>query len=183
MVYVGIQSGSKETNATYFNRRRSNRQIRSFARCARALQITPNYDIIVDNAFESEQDSHETSELLLTLPRPFKVLFFSLCFFPKTPLTLQALERGIITDEQLEQNSSKALNNFFLVLDRSPRPEQLFWSCIKAMAVNPAFPRALVRHLRNSPLLRRHPALLLALGRAVARLKRPRGRPRQRGWL
>ncbi len=183
MVYVGIQSGSRKTNTTYFNRAQSNRQIRSFARRARALQITPNYDVIVDNAFESEQDNNETIELLLTLPRPFKVLFFSLCFFPKTPLSLQALEKGIIRDEQLEHNTSKALNNFFLVLDRSPRPEQLFWSCIKAMAVNPAFPKVLVRRLHDSRLLRRHPELLLALGRCLVRLRRSRGRPRQQGWL
>ena len=183
MVYVGIQSGSADTNADHFNRRQTNEEIRSFARRARALGITPNYDVIVDNAFEGDADDHATSELLLSLQRPYKVLLFSLCFFPCTPLTEQAVSRGIIQEQQTEQHTAKALNNFFLVLDRSPGPRHLFWSCIKAMAANPDFPPAMVRAARQSEQFRRRPDLLLGLARAWARLRKVKGKQRQRGWL
>jgi len=112
MVYVGIQSGSLSTNKELFNRNQSNKDIIEFTATAQKLQITPNYDIIFDNCFETSEDERSTVELLISLPRPYKVLIFSLCFFPKTPLTNRAISEGYIHEGGLEQNTSKAINNF-----------------------------------------------------------------------
>lgn len=158
-IIVGIQSGSEAVNREFFARSQSNKDILNFANAIKAY-FNPSYDFISDNPYESEQEQDNSVELLLKLPHPYFMHFYSLCYFPETPLTKKALVDKVIDTKDLEQYSFKALNNFFMFLALSKTKRQLFWNCIKAMAVNKHFPKVLVRFCKRNTFLKRHPKLL-----------------------
>jgi len=166
MIFVGIQSGSKQTTKHLFKRDQSYREIVEFLTVTQKLKVDTTFDLIMDNLFETEEDEFHTSELLIQLPKPYKVLMFSLCFFPKTPLTQLAIGSGIISEKQTEQWASKALNNFFLRIPKSSNAQHKFWNCIKAMAVNLHFSSWFIRFCRQNKFFRRYPQTLFYLCRA-----------------
>jgi radical SAM superfamily enzyme YgiQ (UPF0313 family) len=183
LLYVGIQSGSKKTNKLLFNRQQSNKEIIEFTKQLQLLQITPNFDVIVDNILEEEGDEYETSELLLNLPHPYKVLFFSLCFFPKTPLTNSALAKGYIKEGSLEHKSAKSINNFFLIIEKTKNKRQLFWNCIKAMIVSRQFSTCFIQGCRQNRLFRKYPKVLFLFCRMRMFFCKQLGKIKQTGWL
>ena len=183
MVYVGIQSGSLATNKELFKRDQSNKDIVEFTEKMQKLQITPNYDIIFDNFFEKAEDERSTVELLISLPRPYKVLLFSLCFFPKTPLTNRAIHEGYIRENDLEQYKSKAINNFFLCIQKSKDKHHLFWNCLKAMAVNKHFSKSFILFCMYTHFFKKYPIILFYLSRAWLFLFKQIGKKRQTDWL
>lgn len=183
MVYIGIQSGSLMTNKELFKRNQSNKDVIGFTEKAQSLSITPNYDIIFDNFFERPEDEHNTAEMLLSLPRPYKVLLFSLCLFPKTPLTNRAIREGRAGENDLEQHTSKAINNFFLCIQRSGDGRFLFWNCIKAMAVNKYFPKSFIRFCMRAEFFKKYPSLLFRLCRAWLFLFKRPGKKKPADWL
>ncbi len=98
---MGIQSASEKTKRMY-NRNYSNKKIvqacsiiSSFNTSIKRVQ----YDIILDNPWETEQDLIETLIFLSSIPKPFVLSLFSLTFYPETALYSRALNDGIITDE------------------------------------------------------------------------------------
>lgn len=183
LLFVGIQSGSKNTSIRLFNRKQTNAEIINFSKYARDLKISVNYDIIVDNCLENDQDNYYTSELLLSLPKPYRVIFYSLCFFPKTPLTNKALSDGIIEESDLEQLTSKAINNFFLFIQKSKDDYQIFWNCIKAMAINPHFSKSFIKFCRKNKFFKARPYFLFLLCRFWLQLFKQRGKKKQTNWL
>lgn len=172
-VTVGIQVGSESVARGIFGRDQNNRGILDFDREIRALNISRAYDLIVDNPYETEIDQDNTVELLLELSLGYRMAVYSLCYFPETPLTKKALKDGIIAHNDLEQYSSKALNNFNLFLPLAINKTQLFWGCLKAMAINKYFPRVLVRVCKKSSLFKNHPALLVFLCRLYLSILKP----------
>jgi anaerobic magnesium-protoporphyrin IX monomethyl ester cyclase len=163
-IWLGIQSGSESINRNIFSRSHSNKEVIDFALIMKALHIKARYDLISDNPYETEFDQDKTVILLLELPHPYPIIIYSLCYFPKTQLTLRALRDGLITPQDLEQYTSKALNNFFMYLPLSKDKKQLFWNCIKAMAVNRHFPKELVRFCKRNNFFKKYPYVLFSLG-------------------
>jgi anaerobic magnesium-protoporphyrin IX monomethyl ester cyclase len=170
-VQFGIQSGSEAISEGVFLRRQSNRDIIKFSHFARQLNVYRCYDVICDNPYETDDDHSVTVDLLLSLPPSFSVNFFSLCWFPETPLTKRALRDGVIDTKDLEQFTAKALNNFFMYLPLSPTKRDLFWNCIKVMAVNSLFPNFLVIKLKKSSFLRKYPQILYILAHIYVLLR------------
>ncbi|NQU18528.1 B12-binding domain-containing radical SAM protein [bacterium] len=162
-IWLGIQSASESLNRNVFARNQSNQDILDFAVTMKKLRITSRYDLISDNPYETEQDQDNNVDLLLNLPRPYRIVIYSLCYFPQTPLTKKALNEGLITMQDLEQNSSKALNNFYMFLPLSKNKRQLFWNCIKAMAVNQHFSKAIVLLCKRIGFFKKYPHLLVFL--------------------
>ena len=181
-IIVGIQSGSEMINRNLFARSQSHQDILEFTKTVKRLYINPRYDVIVDNPYETEQDHHSCVELLAALPRPYFMQFYSLCYFPKTPLTQKALCDTIITANDVEQHSSKAFNNFFLSLSLSKTKKRLFWNCIKAMAVNHHFPKRLVWFCKMNRLFRKYPQVLFFLSRYYLYLFKQIGKKKLRVW-
>ncbi|MBN1593700.1 MAG: B12-binding domain-containing radical SAM protein [Candidatus Coatesbacteria bacterium] len=132
VVEMGIQSGSDSTNKMY-RRSISNEQV---VRAAEILNIhrdriyPPVYDVILDNPFEVRSDVLKTIRLLLELPQPYIIQFFSLTFYPGTELWDRARKEGIVEDA-IENVYRKYYHEFkksflnFLVLaihNRLPKP-------------------------------------------------------------
>ncbi|MCD6327044.1 B12-binding domain-containing radical SAM protein [bacterium] len=100
---MGIQTGSERINREYYNRFITNDQVLEGARLLnkhKDTMVPPVYDVILDNPYESREDRLQTVRLLMQLPRPFVIQFFSLTFYPGTPLYDRAKADGIVGDER-----------------------------------------------------------------------------------
>jgi len=58
----------------------------------------PQYDIILDNPWETDENLEETLMFLTKLPAPYRLGFYSLTFYPETELYDKAKKDGIIKD-------------------------------------------------------------------------------------
>jgi radical SAM superfamily enzyme YgiQ (UPF0313 family) len=101
-VRMGIQTGSIETLHKIYKRPGSKEQL------YRAVNVLhrfigridpPLYDFIVDNPWETDDQVFETLEFMLSIPRPFNYLTFSLTFYPGTELYERAKKDGYLHDE------------------------------------------------------------------------------------
>jgi anaerobic magnesium-protoporphyrin IX monomethyl ester cyclase len=100
-VSMGIQSGSERVQKLY-NRPIDNKTILKATRLVHKYadsMLPPIYDVITDNPYEETQDQLETLELLQRIPPPYKLLMFSLVFYPGTALYKRARADGLIKDE------------------------------------------------------------------------------------
>jgi anaerobic magnesium-protoporphyrin IX monomethyl ester cyclase len=91
---LGIQS-SDRINEEVFNRHASSETLIKAARLLDKYGIVVQYDLIVQNPYESEADVAETCEILSNLPKPFVLIRYPLALFPNTPLRTRAVEDGI----------------------------------------------------------------------------------------
>ena len=103
LVYVemGIQSGSKRIKELY-HRNTPNEKVVEAAQLLNRHKnrlIAPDYHIIIDNPWETIDDTIDTLNLLYKLPKPYGLCIASLVFFPKTELYNKAIAEGIIKDE------------------------------------------------------------------------------------
>ena len=162
---VGIQSGSERISRQLFSRAQINQDFLNFASFIKKIGITARYDLILDNPYETSQDQEATVELLMQLPYPFQIQLYSLCWFPETPLTKKALNDGTISLKDLEQYTSKALNNFHMYIPLSKTKKDFFWNCIKAMAVNRLFPNFLIKFCSRNEFFRKYPKVLFLLAK------------------
>ncbi|UCC94479.1 MAG: radical SAM protein, partial [Candidatus Omnitrophota bacterium] len=103
-IRMGIQTGSERTKNLY-KRVHSNQQVIESVRIINEFKDKiklPQYDIIIDNPWETEEDLIETLKLLAKLPTPYYLSLFSLIFYPGTELYEKAKRDGIVTDDRKE---------------------------------------------------------------------------------
>ena len=161
-VEMGIESGSQKTNRDLYRRPHSNDHILGVARLLADKhpgKVVSCYGVIMDNPWESTEDVSQTIQLIQEIPRPFKISYFSLTFFPGTALYEKAVEEGVIRD--LVQDVVKKKNNR-LYADRDPYSKLL-------LSVSPfvshSLPRRLLRLMAHPWLLRflngRYPSILI----------------------
>ena len=97
---MGIQTGSKRSLVLY-NRKQNNEMVinvsRQLQKFSKKLTM-PNYDLILDNPWETKEDVLETISLLGKLAAPFSLNLFSLSFFPGTSLQAKAINENIISE-------------------------------------------------------------------------------------
>ncbi|MBK7977078.1 MAG: B12-binding domain-containing radical SAM protein [Deltaproteobacteria bacterium] len=100
-IRMGIQSGAQNTKRIYRRNIADSVIVRAatiFDKFRTNIRL-PVYDMILDNPWETDDDRVETMQLLQKLPRPFRIIFYSLTFFPGTDLYTRAKEEGIIQDD------------------------------------------------------------------------------------
>jgi len=100
-VRMGIQTGAEHTKKLY-NRHHSNEKVEKAVRLINEFKnkiSCPGYDIILDNPWETEDDLIETLMFLSKLPTPYKLILYSLTFFPGTELYELAKKDGIVKDD------------------------------------------------------------------------------------
>ncbi len=98
---LGIQTGSSDTMKLY-RRGMTNEQllkaVNIISKYAEHIQI-PDYHMILDNPWESTEDTMKGLRLLWTLPPPYNLLPSSLVPYPGTEFYHKAIEDGLVTDE------------------------------------------------------------------------------------
>lgn len=98
---MGIQSGCPETLGLY-GRPTKMEQIVEAANIlhkhAKGVQI--DYDFILDNPFEKDEDVEATLKFIGKLQKPFALNLFSMTFYPGTSLYDMAIEKDLISSEE-----------------------------------------------------------------------------------
>jgi radical SAM superfamily enzyme YgiQ (UPF0313 family) len=103
-VEMGIQTGSPKIRKL-FGRPESDARVLAGANLLHARRgklLTPDYHVIIDSPWESEEDLLDTVRLLAQLPKPFGLAIASLIYFPDTALYRLARAEGRIHDEETE---------------------------------------------------------------------------------
>jgi len=95
---LGIQS-SDRINNEIFNRRVSSKTLIDAARMLKKHNIVGQYDLIVRNPYETEEDMIDICITLSRIPKPYHLEIFPLAFFPNTPLRVRAIRDGIKVDQ------------------------------------------------------------------------------------
>ena len=100
-IRMGLQSGNESVKKQY-KRNYSNKKIESSAAIINEFKDKigpPQYDIILDNPWETDESLAESLMFLTKLPSPYRFGFYSLTFYPGTELYDRAKEEGIIKDD------------------------------------------------------------------------------------
>lgn len=146
-VQTGIESGSAKETKEIYNRTPGNEAILRFGEFNRRLKLDMIYDVIIDNAQATEEMKLEMAEFLLQLPRPYKIYFYSLTYFPGTALTRELLEKGHITPDDVEGRSTKAWKQFRVSMDWPRSDEDRYYLAIYSLVSKSFIPKRLIRWL------------------------------------
>jgi len=165
---AGIQSGSERTSHQFYKRYVKNSEIVEAARLIKKYNIDCAYDLILDNPLETEKDRSKTLNLLLKLPRPFEVYHATLTHFPETELTRLLLEKGLISESDVEDLKQKGFDRWSLTLDLHRDRENLFWENLYFLANKKHVPKWFVVLLSHCRLLKRNPTPLTMFLRRLA---------------
>ena len=98
---MGVQTGSKRTKKLY-KRNVSDETILKAVQAIHKFKdflLASEYDVIIDNPYETNEDVADTIRLLLKFPKPRYFRLFSLTFFPGTELYEKAKQDGILSEE------------------------------------------------------------------------------------
>ncbi len=166
-VQMGIQSGSERIRKKYYHRFNSDNQIREAMRIFRKYKLKASCDLILGNVFESEKDRMDTLELLLSLPKPYRLHCFCMNYFPNYTFTGMALERGLISENDTMDNLPFERQSFGKQFDMNRVPELLFWESIYKLATFKIFPPFLTRKLSGFSKLRSNPKPLIILSKIL----------------
>lgn len=163
VVDIGIQSGSESFCRNRLNREQDNEEIINFTNMLQGFGIIARPNIIADNPYEDDRDFDSTAELLMRFPRPYRAEIYSLCYFPKTMMTNQALRDNLIEEKDVEGNSNKALNNFYMFISLAKDKKRYFWDIVIAMVVSGYFSARAIRRFKSRAFFKRYPGFLFSI--------------------
>jgi radical SAM superfamily enzyme YgiQ (UPF0313 family) len=145
VVIMGIQTGSDRINFEIYNRKVRFSTVMKAAALLAESKVTPYYEMIVDNPYESEEDEMESITSMAKLPKPYTISLAHLTFFPGTLLTERALKEDKINPEAY-------LTRFMVNIDNTYFNKLLY--------MTPYLHAGLIKFL-NKPKTKRNMALIL----------------------
>ncbi len=83
---VGLQSGSERVCRDVYGRGVTPAEFLEVTQLIHEYPVAAYYDVIVDNPFETFDDTVETLNVLMAIPKPYYCLVFSLSFYEGTDL-------------------------------------------------------------------------------------------------
>jgi len=164
-IRMGIESASEQMRKEYKRPQTENKVKKAAALLSEfGDRLTPYYDLIIDNPWESEESEVETLRFMTRLPQPFELILYSLTFYPGTDIYDQAKEEGLIHDD-IEDVYRKYyhsfrptyLNELFKVLTHYAhwRKEVPVWAfdlashpVVRRLPIKGIFPWLLINRLR-----------------------------------
>lgn len=111
---MGIETGAERIQEMY-QRKIPNRKILDACRIINKFKgLDVGYDFILDNPWETEEETIETLKLILEIPHPYILGPFSLTFFPNTDIHLKAIADGIVkeNDDTIGKHYYSIKNNY-----------------------------------------------------------------------
>jgi len=161
-VDMGVQSGSERIRTKKFDRTDTDENIRKAVNILHGAKVGIVMDVITDNPFDTEEDKRSGLEFFLSLKRPFTLNYLSMIMFPKVKFTQRALEAGLITEADIEQNRMKIFEQWETKYDWKGRsPDELFWIALYSMTGKKFIPGWYLRMLTNIPSLRKNPGFVV----------------------
>ncbi len=100
-MHFGVQSGHDDVRNDIMHRPGSNDELIEKSDILKRVGIIPQYDIILDNPFDSAESLSEALRLLLAFGTPIQLNTYKMQYFPHYPFTNMALEAGHITPDQV----------------------------------------------------------------------------------
>lgn len=165
-VTMGIQSGSERVRKEVFKRNYNNNLIIKCAKLFKKYKLNVNYDLILDNPFETHRETKMTLDLLLEIPPPYHLRMYSLIYFPHTELTQAALDKGIIGPDDVEDVKQKALKEWRVNLDSETKSkEMIFLNNLISMTAIGFVPRWYISFLSNNTIIKKNPVILVYINR------------------
>lgn len=142
-VTIGIETGN-ERIAEMYERGRFHKAVPHVISLIESYRprmlLPPTYQFIIDNPYETLDETLDTLQLAASLPRPWHNPVYSLMLFPGTPLYERAMQDGLITDKYSQiygrnwLDQSKPFFQFWVRLYRANIPpillRILLWSWI-----------------------------------------------------
>lgn len=108
MINIGTVTGSDRIQRQIYKRNAPTNLYLTKAEILEKYNIDIEYDVILCNPYENDEDIIATIKLLMKLPKPFKILIYNLSFFPKTELYNMALKDGLIDKKSSTHSYRKA---------------------------------------------------------------------------
>jgi|GEM_PF-6426424 len=100
-INFGLQSGSERVRSDVFDRPTSEKTISRVINTVNRYSFPKCVDIIVDNPFETAEESRQTALTLFRMKRPLFLQVYSMMFYPGLSITAKAIEAGFIKKESL----------------------------------------------------------------------------------
>lgn len=169
LVYIqmGIQSGSQRVREEVYRRFTPDSMILENAKIMKKYKITPKYDVILDNVYETEKDKNDSFNLLMRLPRPYDLSLYSLVNFPKTELTERLIRDGYVQND----DSEKALKQWRMTFDVKRDKANLHYNCMVSLLSKSFIPLWMVKRMYYSRYLKNHPEPLVRVVKMSNHLK------------
>ena len=164
---IGLQSGSKKIRR-YFGRKDSVKEIISASKLLHKYKIIYYYHLISDNPLETDKDKLETLKVLLALPKPFKIKLFLFNFFPETEIVKILLKKGMISENDIEDQKQKSYSRGIYLLDANVGKKNLPWDTLYYLAGKRYVPKGVILWMGRSGFLRERIPTLIPLLRLVA---------------
>lgn len=148
-VSVGIESSSPQKSLAVYKRELSSQKIRDFSLVAHKLKLEIFYDVIVDSMFETFEEKMAPLDFLLTLPRPFHLLIYSLTVFPGTELAEHMLMKGLIKPENIEGQAHKTFYQYRFSFLYPRDKKELFYICMLLLLSKSFVSKRLIKFLKK----------------------------------
>jgi len=157
-LHFGVQSGHDDIRKDVMHRPGTNEELLEKSRMLHANNIQPQYDIILDNPFDTAKSLSEALGLLIDFGTPINLNTYKMQYFPHYPFTNMALEAGYITPEDVsdEKVAESVLYNMvyrpkFPAFSRRDYLE----NCIYLIPWDGRFVRGIITRLqkKHNPLL------------------------------
>lgn len=168
-VDMGVQSGSERIRCELYDRPDNDKKIENAVNILHDAGVNIVMDVITDNPFDTEEDKRKALEFFLSLKGPFQLNYLSMIMFPKVRFTDRAMEAGLITEDDIEQNRMKVFEQWETKYDWEKRsPDELFWIALWTMTGKTFIPKWLLRKLADIPYLRKRPGLVVWLAKRAS---------------
>ncbi len=155
---LGIQSACENIRQQVFARPESNEQILKSINILHKNKIEVNFDLILDNPYETQPHKEDGLRFLLNIPKPFTLFFFSLRFFPMFTLTTKALADKVISEREIENGTGRL--EFRYEWNAKSKKEDIFWGSLFVLASRSCIPRGFVKHFGRSAFIRKNPRII-----------------------
>ncbi|MFH1452227.1 MAG: radical SAM protein [archaeon] len=160
-VNMGIQSGSERIRRELYHRPESNEQVIKAIKILNKYKIRVVCDLILGMPYETEEDRKTNLKLLMELPKPIILLTYNLLFFPNS-LTEKALNDGLITEKDLEENKKIENLHWDDKFAKKYSDRDLFWHSLYYLA-SKGYSKKFINWCYENKTLKMNPDILVFL--------------------
>lgn len=154
-VTMGIQHGSGEVRKELFDRYETNEEIVEAVRGLHEEGLHITLDTISSAFTDNDEDNRMNMELLLQLPKPFRLAMHGMTYFPNYKITDLALKRDLITPrEVIGENTRREIGVSREEVVNDP------WLCYQSITGKRTVPNGLIKYMIKHDWHARHPSLL-----------------------
>lgn len=161
-VFLGVQ-GIASSNVEKYKRYVADQRVIDVARAFKKRQIRGMFQVLIDDPLTTREEQHMLLELLLNLPRPFDLYIYSLCHWPSSARTEELLEKGLISEQDVEGCNDKVFRQFNADFTHPRSPENNLYLALYILSNKRGIPRPLLRWIDGTPWFFRHPKPVMVL--------------------